>query len=87
MERYPNQTPIPGSGDSGSAPEQQILSDSLSDRKDGSSPSDEYPATQPASPASQKQQQQPVHRYQHPDAPPPRWARALVRLILESSAS
>jgi hypothetical protein len=84
MERNPNQTHIPVSDCRGPASEQQPPSGSFTDRKEGS---DQYDGYQPYKPSSQEQQQQhqPAYRDQQPSGPPPRWVRALVRLILESS--
>jgi hypothetical protein len=81
MERNPNQTPIPGSDYSGPASEQQPLSGSFTDRKEGSDQYDGYPPYQPFS----QEQQQPAYQDQQSSGPLPRWACALVRLILESS--
>src|SRR6266566_7872365 len=83
MERNPNQTHIPVSDCRGPASEQQPPSGSFTDRKEGS---DQYNGYPPYQPSSQVQQQhQPAYRDQQPSGPPPRWVRALVRLILESS--
>src|SRR5579859_3726721 len=83
MERDPNQTHILVSVHSGSASEQQPRSGSFTDRKEGSDQYDGYP---PHRPFSQEQQRhQLANRGQQPSGPPPRWARVLVRLILESS--
>lgn len=80
MESNPNQTPIAGSDESGSASQQQSPVDGSTDQKEASSP------TAGPLPIQSFSQHQPARRYQHPDAPPPKWARVLVRLILESSS-
>ncbi|TMD63283.1 MAG: hypothetical protein E6I91_13435 [Chloroflexi bacterium] len=74
MERNPNQTHLPVSDYSGPASERQPSPGSFPDQKVGSDQDDGYAPYQPA------------YRDQQPCEPPPRWARALVQLILGSSS-